>query len=91
MNDAQLLQDFAERDSEAAFRSLVERHLPLVFGTARRMTGDNGLAEDSNGRRGCPDCGGISFAPSGALLAQARNYFRRRHEFVRLGASSRTE
>lgn len=46
MNDAQLLQNFAEQNSEAAFRSLVERHLPLVFGTARRMTGDNALAED---------------------------------------------
>ena len=46
MNDAQLLQDFAGQNSEAAFRSLVERHLPLVFGTARRMTGDNALAED---------------------------------------------
>jgi RNA polymerase sigma factor (sigma-70 family) len=46
MNDAQLLQSFAEQNSEAAFRSLVERHLPLVFGTARRMTGDNALAED---------------------------------------------
>jgi RNA polymerase sigma factor (sigma-70 family) len=40
------LQNFAERNSEAAFRSLVERHLPLVFGTARRMTGENALAED---------------------------------------------
>ena len=46
MNDAQLLQAFAEQNSEAAFRSLVERHLPLVFGTARRMTGENALAED---------------------------------------------
>jgi RNA polymerase sigma factor (sigma-70 family) len=46
MNDAQLLQSFAEQNSEAAFRSLVDRHLPLVFGTARRMTGDNALAED---------------------------------------------
>ncbi len=46
MNDAQLLQRFAEQNSEAAFRALVERHLPLVFGTARRMTGDSALAED---------------------------------------------
>jgi RNA polymerase sigma factor (sigma-70 family) len=46
MNDAQLLQNFAEQNSESAFRTLVERHLPLVFGTARRMTGENALAED---------------------------------------------
>ena len=46
MNDAQLLQNFAEQNSETAFRSLVERHLPLVFGTARRITGDHALAED---------------------------------------------
>jgi len=46
MTDAQLLQRFAEQNSEAAFRALVERHLPLVFGTARRMTGNNALAED---------------------------------------------
>ncbi len=46
MNDAQLLQSFAKQKSEAAFRTLVERHLPLVFGTARRMTGENALAED---------------------------------------------
>jgi RNA polymerase sigma factor (sigma-70 family) len=46
MTDAQLLQSFAAQNSEAAFRTLVERHLPLIFGTARRMTGDNALAED---------------------------------------------
>jgi RNA polymerase sigma factor (sigma-70 family) len=46
MNDAQLWQSFTEHHSEAAFRTLVERHLPLVFGTARRMTGENALAED---------------------------------------------
>jgi|SRR6266850_21453 len=46
MNDAQLLQRFAEQNSEAAFRALMERHLPLVFGTARRMTGDNAPAQD---------------------------------------------
>src|SRR5947207_15445919 len=46
MNDEQLLQSFAEHGSEAAFRTLVERHLPLVLGTARRITGESGLAEE---------------------------------------------
>jgi len=46
MNDAKLLQEFAEHRSEAAFRTLVERHLPLVFGTARRVTGNSALAEE---------------------------------------------
>jgi RNA polymerase sigma factor (sigma-70 family) len=46
MNDAQLIEAFCKSRAEAAFRSLVERHLPLVLGTARRITGDNGLAEE---------------------------------------------
>lgn len=46
MNDCQLLQDFVEQGSEAAFRELVQRHLPLVFGVARRVTGDAALAEE---------------------------------------------
>src|SRR5687768_6171147 len=45
MNDTQLLQSFID-GSENAFRSLVDRHLPLVLGTARRLTGNSGLAED---------------------------------------------
>ena len=47
MNDAQLIEAFSKSRAEAAFRSLVERHLPLVLGTARRITGDNGLAEET--------------------------------------------
>jgi|GEM_PF-1230630 len=45
-NDTQLLRDFAEHGSEPAFRQLVERHLPLVLGTARRTTGDPSLADE---------------------------------------------
>lgn len=45
MNDTQLLQGFLS-GSENDFRTIVERHLPLVLGTARRITGNNGLAED---------------------------------------------
>jgi len=46
MNDNELLTKFADTKSDAAFRALVERHLPLVFGTARRITRDPALAED---------------------------------------------
>lgn len=46
MTDSQLLQDFAAHGSENAFRALVERHLPLVLGTARRITGNPALAEE---------------------------------------------
>jgi len=46
MNDAELLQEYANSRSEAAFRELVERHLPLVFSAAVRQVGDPSLAED---------------------------------------------
>ncbi|HEY6228336.1 MAG TPA: sigma-70 family RNA polymerase sigma factor, partial [Verrucomicrobiae bacterium] len=46
MNDNELLTKFAETKSDAAFRALVDRYLPLVFGTARRITRDEALAED---------------------------------------------
>lgn len=46
MNDWQLLQDYVEHGSETAFRSLVERHLGLVHGTALRQLRDPHLAED---------------------------------------------
>lgn len=46
MNDHELLRKFAATKSEVAFRTLVEQHLPLVFGTARRITRDESLAED---------------------------------------------
>lgn len=44
MEDWQLLEDFAEHRSEAAFTQLVERHLGLVLAAARRQVGDE--AED---------------------------------------------
>ncbi len=46
MNDSELWQSFVQEGSQSAFRALVERHLPLVLGTARRGTRDNALAED---------------------------------------------
>jgi DNA-directed RNA polymerase specialized sigma24 family protein len=47
MNDAQLIEAYSKTRAEAAFRALVERHLPLVLGTARRITGDSGIAEET--------------------------------------------
>lgn len=46
MDDRQLLRDYAERRSEAAFGALVERHLGLVHSAARRLVQDPQLAED---------------------------------------------
>jgi RNA polymerase sigma factor (sigma-70 family) len=43
----QLLRKFAGERSEAAFRELVRRHSPLVYGTALRMlAGDRAAAQD---------------------------------------------
>lgn len=44
--DSQLLLDFAERRSDAAFAELVRRHLNLVHAAALRITRDPDLAED---------------------------------------------
>jgi RNA polymerase sigma factor (sigma-70 family) len=45
-DDQQLLHVFAESGSEAAFRTLVERHLGLVHASALRQLNDHHLAED---------------------------------------------
>jgi hypothetical protein len=43
----QLLADYVENHSEAAFRQIVERYVNLVYSTAlRSVTGDRHLAED---------------------------------------------
>ncbi|HEX4263042.1 MAG TPA: sigma-70 family RNA polymerase sigma factor [Verrucomicrobiae bacterium] len=44
--DQQLLREYAERHSEAAFSELVRRHVDLVHSAAKRMTGDAHSAED---------------------------------------------
>lgn len=46
MNDWQLLPDYVNHGSETAFRTLVDRHLGLVYGTAQRQVSDTQLAED---------------------------------------------
>lgn len=45
-SDQQLLKEFLARNSEQAFRTLTERHLPLVHSTARRVTGNDEAARD---------------------------------------------
>lgn len=45
-SDPQLLRDYSERRSEAAFAELVRRHIDLVHSAAFRMTGDSHLAKD---------------------------------------------
>jgi RNA polymerase sigma factor (sigma-70 family) len=47
MNDDQeLLRAFAGRKSEAAFATLVQRHLPVIYAAALRQTGDAHSAEE---------------------------------------------
>ncbi|HXP63523.1 MAG TPA: sigma factor, partial [Dongiaceae bacterium] len=44
--DAQLVTAYAAEGSETAFRSLVARHVNLVYATALRQVGDPGWAEE---------------------------------------------
>lgn len=46
MDDWQLLQSYVERDSEAAFRTLVSRYVNLVYSVALRQVRDAQLAEE---------------------------------------------
>lgn len=45
-DDVQLLREFAEHKSEAAFRTLVERHAGMVHGAALRLVRDAAAAEE---------------------------------------------
>lgn len=45
--DRESLQAFLRNKSEEAFRQLVERHLPMVLGTARRMLVNEQAAEEA--------------------------------------------
>jgi RNA polymerase sigma factor (sigma-70 family) len=44
--DGELAGSFVKNGSETAFRSLVARHIDLVFATALRQVGDRGMAEE---------------------------------------------
>src|SRR5260221_10857152 len=46
MNDAELLRQFGQDRSDAAFGALMQRHAGLVYSAALRQTGDAHLAED---------------------------------------------
>ncbi|MDB6031943.1 MAG: polymerase sigma factor, sigma-70 family [Verrucomicrobiales bacterium] len=46
MEDRELLGEYVKSGSQGAFRELVERHLPVVYSTARRMVNDAQLAEE---------------------------------------------
>src|SRR5215472_16152993 len=46
MDDTELLQEYAGGKSEGAFRTLVERYLPLVYSAALRQVGNAALAQD---------------------------------------------
>ena len=46
MDDRELLDEFVKARSQAAFRELVERPLPVVYSAARRMVRDSHLAEE---------------------------------------------
>ena len=58
LTDQQLLRDYIERRSEAAFAELVRRHVDFVYSAALRMVRDSHLAEDVS---------------QGVFLALARN------------------
>ncbi|TAK90311.1 MAG: hypothetical protein EPO07_20485, partial [Verrucomicrobia bacterium] len=44
--DMELVRDYAESGTEAAFAELVSRHINLVYSVALRQVGDAHLAED---------------------------------------------
>src|SRR5262245_23420109 len=46
MDDHELLREFVRSRSEDAFSRLVDRHLRMVLSAARRMVGDDHLAQD---------------------------------------------
>ena len=46
MSDADRIEEFVKSGSEAAFHSLVQQHLDMVYGTAQRRLGNSGLAEE---------------------------------------------
>ena len=46
LSDAQLLREYAEHGTEAAFREIVTRHTDVVYSSALRQVGSPDLAQD---------------------------------------------
>src|ERR1700743_1831957 len=46
LDDMQLVRDYAQRNSEEAFATLVSRHINLVYSVALRQARDPHLAEE---------------------------------------------
>ena len=46
VNDMDLMREYADRNSEAAFAKLVRRHINLVYSVALRFTGNDADAQD---------------------------------------------
>ena len=46
MDDRELLDEFVQRRSQGAFCELVNRHLPMVYSSAKRRVHDGHLAEE---------------------------------------------
>ena len=46
MSDWQILRDYVDRGSDAAFEQLVKRHVDMVYGTAMRLVSDPHTAQD---------------------------------------------
>lgn len=47
VEDVELLREYVANQSETAFRTLVERHVDMVYATALRQVGDAHLAEEA--------------------------------------------
>ena len=47
ISDASLLRKYAEAGTDDAFREIVARYTPLVFGTCHRLLGSTVKAEDA--------------------------------------------
>lgn len=91
MDDWQLLNDYAMRNSEDAFRTLVERHAAMVYQTALRQLGNHHTAEEitqavfivlarkaARIRRGSSLAGWLFRAARFAIANQIRGEIRRR-------------
>src|SRR5687767_14435642 len=46
MDDMELLREWANHDSQDAFRRIVDRHVNLVYSTARRLVSNQHEAEE---------------------------------------------